>query len=441
MLSDRISCLESELIVSNKRLEELNNEINDLKSIKVDQENSVKNEEELKSLKSTLETTQQQNLKLKAKLKQFIAKDKANSLKNASVSSTSSSSLCSEALHDEKQTQTDHIPNTEIPNNEVEQKNIEILELNKKISDKNLEIDRLNDEFFLIQKELQEAKIEIDNLKQNLNDKQEKIGIIDQLAGEIETLKVSCSNYEAMITSLNQENAKLLNDMIDRSEVELRDAEITRLKTELDRIKTENVTITSQVNNDLINQYQVQIDSRNLKIDSLSQEVANLKSELDSIRNEKSLFENRIKNLTEFENLIDLKQKMNDSLLTELNEVKNMIETQRVNYEKQLNELTRINNEKENRIIELTSELLTYKTLVNNSIIKNEDHHINSNESLNSNNSSEMTGLDENGKLVYTIKAKNNNNNNNLENQLKYCHEKCEKVVAKLVQLKNKTRV
>lgn len=95
-LLERVSVYEAELDNSLKTLEET----------------KAKKEQEIESIKSTLETTQQQNLKLKAKLKQVLAKTKQQQQQqhqqSSEVEKVESVHLQSEAPHHNLLISTDH---------------------------------------------------------------------------------------------------------------------------------------------------------------------------------------------------------------------------------------------------------------------------------------------------------------------------------------------
>lgn len=115
---------------------------------------------------------------------------------------------------------------------------------------------------------------------------------------------------------------------------------------------------------------------------------------------------------TELENLVVLKQKMTEDLTNQLSELKKFIDTQRVQYEQQMTTLMASIKEKDSRLADMLSELNDYKLLQTQTMVR----------SSASNNS--LKTLDPIGK------------GNALEEQLKFCHEKCELVVGTLSQLK-----
>jgi chromosome segregation ATPase len=385
---------------------------------------------ELNTLKERLETTQQQNLKYKAKLKQLMTSNKKTSkqLEDGGLLHLSSDVGMQTDLEDalDKNLVLSEAQQIESLTNEL----TNLKEINQKC------INDLNE----LENKLNEAVNENNSLRNVCAEYEER------LKNETERLESTIMSKQSMIDRLNEE----INEINDRVQTEKSNYDLLT-QTHLDNLSVkETLERELESTNSLIEEKQTLIEKLNAELNGLNERINMQKSEFESKLNElehnykiqivnKDESINQLRQInehnndelkthaehkyTELKELIDLKQKMNESLINESNELKSIIESQRLNYEKQLSELMSIIKEKESKIIELNKSSFNF---VEYSLKKEE-----------SNQTDEVqTELLTNDVDVVKTNLNLTNKCSHLEAQLKYCHEKCENVVLKLNQLK-----
>ena len=226
---------------------------------------------------------------------------------------------------------------------------------------------------------------------------------------EINRLKTICNEYEVHLKNETERLDTLVN---------LKQATIERLNEEIDvlnaGLEAEKVKLLNlrETNDNLLKAkeaLQAQLDSSN----RLSEQTQGLIEKTNAEHEEKISYLINVE--TTLREMIDAKQIENNSLLAELNALKSLVENQRLNFEEKLDKLA--------------SELKEKETKLADAIFREDSILVKSSSfatDLNESNASESNVQN----MSLTSKC------SHLEAQLKYCHEKCEKVVLKLNQLK-----
>jgi hypothetical protein len=231
----------------------------------------------------------------------------------------------------------------------------------------------------------------------------------DEYNNEVSRLKAICGEYEVHLRNETERLENLIN---------LKQATIERLNEEIDSL---NTSIEAEKHKFL----QLKQTNENIleSVETLQTQLYHKQTYIDTITSE---YEEKLNNLnqnksstdSELQVLIEAKQKINDSLIIELNELKQVIESQRLSYEEKLSKLMEDIREREEKIADISM------TRDESLLQKNASFEINLNESTMSENNDAKQNMNLTNKCSH------------LEAQLKYCHEKCEKVVLKLNQLK-----
>ena len=227
---------------------------------------------------------------------------------------------------------------------------------------------------------------------------------LDESLNEANKLKEICRDYEANLSSETERLENLVN---------LKQVTIDRLNEEID-------SMNERLESEKLNHYRL----NEAYTDTLRSKET-ISYELDDL---KRSFEQKDQTIAEYEQKVSFfaeKQQNADFLLDELNELKVKTENQRLDYEDRLNKLMAELKDKESRFAELTA----IKEENSASIVKSSSFDVDLNESnLNVSLTSETP--------KQSMSVSSNKCCSHLEAQLKYCHEKCEKVVLKLNQLK-----
>lgn len=417
-------------------------------TVKIEQTLPVQsiNDEELKNLNAKLDSVQQQNLKLKAKLKQVLEKnkntnsddkfrDEVEHLKQVNVSLNNELNDLRQKLDTLKARLADLEAEKQGLNlqcNQLAQNySSQIESLQEEIVEKNSNILQLNEDLNQIKLQLpndQSQSLRVQHLEQLVQDYDLKL---NSNLNELKQL-----NENQLI--LNQEkDAKLLdlsNQLFKVNELEqlVQDYQLKcdHLNSTLNELKQFN----SNNQNDLINENKYLKSSYNVlneqyqltlnKIQDLEQSIDHLNSQLNDLKQQNEientvlLQENQLLNNQLQANSVQLEQldqqsKEYQSNTNHLNQELNDLKQQKQNL---INE----NKEKHVKLLELNTELNDLKTKIQEEF----DHSFSNGHSVNhsSNNS-----------ICSTV---SNKSGQQLEAQLKFCHKKCETVVEKLNLLK-----
>ncbi len=312
---------------------------------------------EIKDLKEKLESSQQLNLKLKAKVKQLLSKTKAE---------TSSQS----ASHDESNNLEAHL------------------------------LQKLREENLKLSKELvnlkREHEINLDNLKNeylelNLKLSSDSEQKIKALRNELEYIKLEKADFEADLTFMQEENDKLTksNNLLKEYEVKLQEFDV--VQTELLQLRTyagENSqmqeTLIDQLNQEKKNLTSLHAENDRLvnlikESEDKSRELETVKAELDELRTRLTkTYQTQSNDLdqlkqekTDLEADLTYLQEENYKLSTSLNTLHQNQLKQQEDYEasiafmRGLNEqLVSEKNGLETRLAELQDQLLSESALI-----------------------------------------------------------------------------
>lgn len=323
-------------------------------------------------LEEKLKSTQEQNLKLKAKLKQLLSSNKNENSKSNFEDEKSKLAMEYES--------------------KIGQLKLEMVKLTEALqSDQDTMVNQFRSEISNVKKQKEDLELKMENLILEENKNKENIRIefearINELSSEILSLKKQKEHLEIKIS----ENENIRIDFESR----------------IDQLTKEKEDLEFRISEELKNKENIQIDFET-RIEKLKEEIKRKESEVESV----------YKKLNEFDGLIELKDKMNESLMNQTNELKQLVEQHRIQYENQLNNLTLTLNQKESSLIEVNNELTNLRTQTSCLTISTNTPMANS-----------ACASPRAGSTV--------SSSTNLESQLKYCHEKCENVVQKLTQLK-----
>ena len=263
-----------------------------------------------------------------------------------------------------------------------------------------------------------EASIQLNNMQACQNSADEHIQTLtnelnelkltnEEFNKEINRLNAICIQYEEHLRNETERLENLLN--LKQATIERLNEEIDSLNTSLEEEKLKCVELKEKNENIL--------ESREMLQKQYDQQKGYIER-LASDHEEKNnlLNQNQISADSELKALVDSKQAINDSLMTELSDLKLVIENQRLYYEEKLSKLVSDIREREEKIADLS---MRDESLLQKSV--SFDTSVNETPLIESDN---MQNLSLTNKCSH------------LEAQLKYCHEKCEKVVLKLNQLK-----
>ncbi len=263
-----------------------------------------------------------------------------------------------------------------------------------------------------------DASIQLNNMQACQNSSEEHIKTLtnelneskvnnEECNKEVNRLSAICIQYEEHLRNESERLENLLS--LKQATIERLNEEIDSLSTSLEEEKLKCLVLKEKNENIL--------ESREMLQRQYDQQKAYV-DRLESNHEEKNNFlnQNQISADSELKSLIDSKQAINDSLMKELSELKLVIENQRLYYEEKLSKLVSDIKEREEKIADLSmrdesllQKSVSFDTSVNETSLSESDNMQN---------------------LSLTNKC------SHLEAQLKYCHEKCEKVVLKLNQLK-----
>lgn len=410
LLEDLLKTYKSELAVLNSQLEESNLEIENLNK-KIEDLNKIETTTHVKmasdqDLQARLESVQQLNLKLKAKLKQQIEKNKTV-LDESLVSSTSSSELNNlkqaklelERILQEKSIQNEKLANDiqnlnqenemllnsklmkiqelEIINQDLNLKNdklkIDLLILNNEKS----KTDQLNFELESNISELKESKTMIHDLEGKNNDLLVRINAksneIDQFNAEIQEyqFKIDQLNFELEFnTAKNKQNEIIIQDLEDKNNDLLvftneKSDEIDQLNLKIQELELLKQDLTLKCE---------QLSNENAKIDHLNSELEKNIQDLEAKNNQLNIsneYQSKIGQLnSELESNIE-KVKQNEITIQELEARNNQLN----------NDLLVCINEKSDEIEQFITKINQYEAIINDKLFKIQEL-----ESLNHNN-------------------------------------------------------
>jgi chromosome segregation ATPase len=377
LLEDLLKTYKSELAVLNSQLEESNLEIENLNK-KIEDLNKIETTTHVKmasdqDLQARLESVQQLNLKLKAKLKQQIEKNKTG-LDESLVSSTSSSS--SSELNNLKQAK---------------------LELERILQEKSIQNEKLANDIQNLNQEnemllnLKLMKIqELEILNQDLNLKNDKLKIdllilnnekskTDQLNFELESNISELKESKTMIHDLEGKNNDLLVRINEKSnEIDQFNAKIQEYHFKIDQLNFElefntaknkqNEIIIQDLegkNNDLLvftNEKSDEIDQLNLKIQELEllkqdltlkcEQLSNENSKIDQLNSE---LEKNIQDLEAKNNQLNISNEYQSKIGQLNSELESNIEKVKQN-EITIQELEARNNQLNNDLLVFSNE-------------------------------------------------------------------------------------
>jgi chromosome segregation ATPase len=256
----------------------------------------------------------------------------------------------------------------------------------------------------------------------------------------------SSSADHAEVVDCHRRIASLEAEVVELKEAltnleESKKVELVRLQQEIDQLKQESSQATQnhqlQIEK-LAGDYNVYLNQeRQLAVTQMSQLYENYENQLNLLRQKPS---NENSTSTEdfpyHSNELSSKQQIIEQLQQELFELKSLSENHRLNYENQINSLTLSLKEKESMLDELNRKAIAKLSI---SMNEGQSENISFDESLFSSSSclkSQSNDLDSNAIVNESSETNLKSKCTYLESQLKYCHEKCEKVVAKLNQLK-----
>ncbi len=307
------------------------------------------------------EKIKQQNIKLKAKVKQLIS--------NANLKQPSSDSIIDSHQIDENLKQIEELTQ-EINRLKYSENDLikEKTNLQNKLDELNIKLAEMENNENLNMLKIEELNLEISRLSIQSN-------LVEEYANQIDGLKIEINRLKSSESDLNSEKLNLQSKL----------DEISARLTESDLVQS-NSTLQSE-----------QLENYLKQIDELTSELNRLKS-------------------NEFDynqQIINLKQ----SFQIEINNLNELINT------KSKDMLSRL-DAKEKKIVQLNLKL-------------GELEQQNEYENYVSQNGSACSSLGIDNQQRTSLQSVDSSKYNHLEAQLKYCSEKCEKVVAKLNQLKS----
>ncbi|RNA23606.1 hypothetical protein BpHYR1_016788, partial [Brachionus plicatilis] len=206
---------------------------------------------------------------------------------------------------------------------------------------------------------------------------------------ELECLRLQNEQYKCLIEELEK------NQFDTETKVELNE-----LREKVKVVQDQNLKLKAKLK---------QVMGQNQKVAKIDSEC---QTELESLVQKECEVENLLKKISYLEELAEQKEKMNQDMRCEISGLKEWIEKQRSDYENQISCLNAELVGKETNLVQIKEELCGLRSQSEISMVS----------ALPSSLMSESVVLDETASSA----------SSNLENQLKFCHEKCEKVVAKL---------
>lgn len=291
------------------------------------------------------------------------------------------------------------------------------------------QFDQLNEKFSQIEKQnlklkakvkqvLTKSKEEASELQKISSDKQiqtnlenveDKNIVLVDAETQSQLLKIISSecqteeNEYELLKSQNEQYKCLISNLEENQITEEIKAELSQLKEKIQTAQDQNLKLKAKLKKIMSSQKMTKTDFE-------------CQTEMDNLVQKDTEIDVLLKKVSNFEEMLNYKEKMSQDLKNEVSSLKEFIEKQRFEYENQISALNEHLISNESNLMQVKEELNGLKSQSEISMVSALPNQL----------MSESLVLDETACTA----------SSNLENQLKFCHEKCEKVVAKLSLLR-----